>query len=436
MGRRITQDPLSVDERALCAEAAGIAFRRLVPLLLVCYVVNWIDRVNVGFAALQMNEDLGFDPAVYGFGAGIFFVGYALFEVPSNVILYRVGARRWIARIMVTWGLLASATMFVTGETSFYALRFALGIAEAGFLPGVLFYMGNWFPNARRARAIAGFMVASPIASFIGGPLAGALLLLDGRLGLAGWQWLFLIEGLPAVALGLLVLRWLPDAPAAARWLTAGQRRALESSLRAEEAASRGGETNLWRALRHPRVWHLGSIYFLGAIGTYGLSLWLPIIIRTVSGYGDFGVGVVAAVPYVAAAAGMVLIGRLSDRANERRLHAAGACFTAAAGFLGSALTASPAIALAFLSLAAFGNFGRNGPFWSLPREFLAGPAAAGGFALINTVGSLGGFVGPYLIGVVREATGEFSGGLLILAGALLGAGLLTLPLRPMAQPR
>ena len=331
---------------------------------------------------------------------------------------------------MVTWGLIASATMFVRGETSFYVLRLALGIAEAGFLPGVLFYMGNWFPNERRARAVAGFMVASPLASILGGPLAGALLMLDGRLGLAGWQWLFLIEGLPAVALGLVVLRHLPDAPADARWLSAAQARALGNSLRTENAVTRGGESGLWRSLRHPRVWHLGAIYFLGAIGTYGLSMWLPVIIKGLSGYGDLGVGFVSAIPYVAAAGGMLLVGHLSDRANERRLHAAASCLVAAVAFLGSALSGTPWLALAFVSLAAAGIYGRNGPFWALPREFLAGPAAAGGLALINTIGSLGGFVGPYVVGLVREATGEFSGGLLVLSLALLGAGLLTLSLR------
>lgn len=421
------------DDGALSDQAAGIALRRLVPLLLACYVINWIDRVNVGFAALQMNEDLGFDAAVYGFGAGIFFVGYALFEIPSNMILYRVGARRWIARIMVTWGLLASATMFVRSAASFNVLRFALGVAEAGFLPGVLFYLGSWFPNERRAGAIAAFMAASPVASIIGGPLAGALLLLDSNLGLAGWQWLFLLEGLPAVVLGLIVLRYLPDVPADARWLTADQKLALDARLRAEQAAASGMESSLGRSLRHPRVWHLGAIYFLGAIGTYGLSLWLPAIIKAASGYSDLGVGFVTAIPYVAATAGMVLIGRLSDRAMERRWHAAGACLLAAAGFLGSALSGTPLVALAFLSVAAFGNYGRNGPFWAMPREFLSGPAAAGGFALINTVGALGGFVGPYLVGLVRDATGEFSGGLLVLAAGLLGAGLLTLRL-PRSQ--
>jgi ACS family tartrate transporter-like MFS transporter len=410
--------------------AAKIAFRRLVPFLLVGYIVAWIDRVNVGFAALQMNHQLGFTPAVYGFGAGVFFIGYALFEVPSNLLLYRVGARRWFARIMITWGLLGSAMALVHGATSFYVLRFLLGVAEAGFFPGVIFYLGNWFPSSLRARAVAGFMTANPLSSAIGGPLAGLLLTLDSKMGLAGWQWLFLIEGIPAVVLGVVVLVYLPDTPADARWLSPEQRAALSERVRREDVAGKTHEATLAGALRHPGVWRLGIIYCLGSVGSYGLILWLPEILKGWSGYSNVVVGFASAIPYIVAAIATVLIGVHSDRTHERRLHAGVPCLIATVGFLGSALVHSPWLGLVGITLAAVGVFGKNGPFWAIPREFLCGPAAAGGLALINTVGALGGFLGPYAVGLVRHFSGQFTGGLLVLAGSLLVSGLMTLTLR------
>ena len=411
--------------------AARVAFRRLVPFLLICFIVAWIDRVNVGFAALHMNRDLGFSATVYGFGAGVFFLGYALCEIPSNLILCRVGARRWFARIMITWGALASSMALVHGQALFYGLRFLLGAAEAGFLPGVLFYLGAWFPAAYRARAIAAFMAAIPLSSIVGGPLAGLLLALDHRFGLAGWQWLFFLEGLPAVALGLVAVWYLPDSPAQASWLSPEQQSLLIDSVGRDDSANHSCELSLKGAVTHPTVWRLGLIYFLGSTGSYGLTLWLPEILKGLSGSPDFVVGLLSSIPYLAAAVGTLLIGAHSDRTGERRLHAAVPCLAAAGGFLAAAVLTSTPLALGSVALAATGIYGRNGPFWAMPRHFLSGKAAAGGLALINTVGALGGFLGPYAIGLIKDTTGLFRGGLLLLAVALTAAGLLTLTLRP-----
>jgi MFS transporter, ACS family, tartrate transporter len=421
--------------RALAADtAAGEMARatlakvgwRLLPFLLLLYVVAWLDRVNVGFAALQMNSDLGFSSAVYGFGAGVFFVGYALFEVPSNLILVRVGARRWIARIMITWGILSVAMMFVTGPMSFYIVRFLLGVAEAGFLPGIIYYLGNWYPSADRARAVSWFMLAIPLSTVIGGPLAGVILGLDGWHGLHGWQWLFLLEGIPAILLGFVVLAYLTDAPEHASWLAPEQRDWLAAKMRAEHAAAheRHG-VGLRAALLHPTVWQLGIILFACQTGSYGLTLWIPQIVQGLSGLSDLAVGMISALPYVAASVGMILIGASSDRSGERLLHVAIPSAIAALGFVASALLTSPVPAMLALTVAAVGDLSTRGPFWALPTRFLAGSAAAGGIALINTFASLGGFVGPYAVGFVRNLTGSFAGGLIFLA-VLLAIGAAT----------
>lgn len=404
---------------------------RLLPLLLVPYVVAWIDRVNVGFASLQMNEALGFSSSVYGFGAGLFFVGYACFEVPSNLILYRVGVRTWIARIMITWGLLSAATIFVQGPLSFYAVRFFLGVAEAGFFPGIAYYLQQWFPSTHRGKALGWFMMAIPLSNVVGGPSAGLLLGMDGYLGLPGWQWMFLGQGLPAVVLGIVVLIFLPEDPAHARWLRPDSRAWLVATLARERAhAERRHNYNLRAALTHPIVWRLGLVYFLGSFGTYGLTLWLPTIIKGVSGLGNVAIGFISAIPYIAASVATVANGVHSDRTNERVLHVAVPCLVASAAFLASAFITSPLLALAVITVAAMGILARNAPFWALPSMFLSGQAAAGGLALINTVGALGGFVGPYVVGFVRDATGSFSGGLIALSLAVLGSAVLLWPLR------
>jgi ACS family tartrate transporter-like MFS transporter len=412
---------------------------RLVPYLLLLYVVAWFDRVNIGFAALRMNADLGFSPAVYGLGAGIFFAGYALFEVPSNLILARVGARRWIARIMVSWGILSVAMMFVQGKWSFYALRFALGVAEAGFLPGILFYLGRWFPKQERARAVSWFMLGIPLSTVFGGPLAGLLLGLDGWHGLAGWQWLFVLEGVPAIVLGFVTWRILPDTPRDVRWLSAAEQQHVAQRVADEETATRARHTHgdsIRTALLHPTVWLLSLVLFACQCGSYGLTLWIPQIVRGISGQSDLLVGIISAVPYIAATAAMLLVGASSDRHGERFLHVAIPSFIGAAGFAASAFLLSPVPGMIALCVAAMGDLCTRGPFWALPQRFLAGSALAAGIALINTMGSLGGFVGPYAVGLIREATGGFRGGLLFLAALLVLAGVGTLLLQRAALLR
>lgn len=406
---------------------------RLLPFLLLLYVVAWLDRVNIGFAALQMNADLGLSATAYGFGAGVFFIGYALCEVPSNLILVRVGARRWIARIMLTWGALSIAMLFARGPVSFSVLRFLLGAAEAGFLPGIIYYLGTWFPSVERARAVSWFMLAIPLSSVVGGPLAGALLGLDGWHGLEGWQWLFLLEGVPAVLLGFVVLAYLTDKPEEAAWLDAQERRALAAKIRAEhrQAHERHGVA-LRAALLHPTVWLLGLISFATQFGSYGLTLWIPQIVRGLSDMGDFAVSAISAIPYALASIGMIIIGVSSDRSGERIMHIAIPSALAAVGFAASAFLTTPLPGMIALSLGAFGAISTRGPFWTLPTRFLAGSAAAGGIALINTFGALSGFVAPFAVGVVRDLTGGFTGGLLFLAAMLLVATIATAYLRRM----
>jgi ACS family tartrate transporter-like MFS transporter len=427
-------DSAASHESGVGRAALAKATWRLLPLLLFLYIIAWLDRVNVGFAALQMNTDLGFDDAVYGFGAGIFFIGYALFEVPSNLLLVRFGARLWMARIMVTWGLLSVAMMFVQGPTSFYTLRFLLGVAEAGFLPGIIYYLGDWFPIRERARAVSWFMVGIPLSTVVGGPLAGLILQLDGWQGLAGWQWLFLLEGAPAVVFGFAVLVLLPDTPAHARWLQPAEQQWLLQHIGNEQNQARARHgIGTRKALLHPTVWMLGLLAFAFQSGSYGLTLWIPQIVRGLSGLGDFMVSLIATIPYLAAAIGMIAIGTSSDRSGERFLHIAVPSAIAAIGFAASAYLTSPIPAMIALSIAAVGDLGTRGPFWALPTRFLAGPAAAGAIALINTLGSLGGFVGPYAIGLVRDLTGSFTGGMLFLSLLLVLATVIALRLRRAA---
>lgn len=385
--------------------------------MFVLYIVAYLDRINVGFAALQLNTALKFDPAVFGLGAGIFFIGYFIFEIPSNLIMQRVGARIWIARILVTWGVISSAMMFVNGPRTFYLLRFLLGLAEAGFFPGMILYLTYWFPAEARGRAVAHFMTATAIAGVIGGPVSGILLKMDGAVGLAGWQWLFLIEGLPAVILGFVTLAWLPDSPKTAGWLSADEKAWIESKLAAErEHVRQHGHTTLREALGSGQVWTLGLIYFSVIISFYGISLWLPQIVQSFSGLSDLMVGFVSAIPYLAAAIGMVIIGRSSDKRRERRWHIALSALTGTVGLMAAAFLKAPAAEMAALAVAAVGIWGTLGPFWAMSSRMLTGTGAAAGIALINSVGNLGGFAGPYLIGLVRSRTNSFTGALIILA--------------------
>jgi MFS transporter, ACS family, tartrate transporter len=419
---------------ATTSTAVAKARRRLIPFLFLLYVVSYLDRINVGFAALQMNAALGFSNVTYSFGAGIFFLSYTLLEIPSNVILARVGARRWIARIMISWGLVSAGMMFVRSATAFYVLRFALGAAEAGFFPGIIYCLTRWFPTRDRARAIAGFMTAVVIAGIVGGPVSGVLLSLDGVGGLAGWQWLFLVEGLPAIALGFVVLRVLPEQPSEARWLTPAEQLALTAQL-AEEAAAEGSVHSIRGALTSGRMWLLAAVYFTIPVELYALSFWLPQIVKSASGASDFQVGVLSAIPYAVAAAAMVVVGRHSDQTGERRWHIA---LSAAVGGVALALTGfahgvAPAIVL--LSLATAGLASVLGPFWALATSFLGGIGAAAGIALVNSVGNVGGFVGPNIVGYVREATRDFAAGLAIVGAILVGGGVLVLAVNPSKKP-
>ena len=404
---------------------------RLIPFMFVLYIVAFLDRVNVGFAALQMNEDLGFSDTVYGIGAGIFFIGYFVFEIPSNLILEKIGARVWIARIMITWGIISSAMFLVGGETSFYILRFLLGVAEAGFFPGMILYLTYWFPARERARRVALFMTAIPISGVFGSPLSGALLTLDGLAGLEGWQIMFLAEGIPAVLLGIVVLGFLPNGPDEAGWLEPEERSWLRRALERENRIkSEHGEYTTRQALTNGKVWLLSAIYFGVVTSVYGISLWLPLIIEDFSGFGTFAVGLLSAIPYFAGAVGMVILARHSDATGERRWHVAVTAFIATVGLILTGATASPVVEMAALTLAALGIYSTLATFWSLPTAFLSGTAAAAGIALINSVGNLGGFVGPYVVGFLSDSTGSFYAGLLLLATLILVAGLLALAVR------
>lgn len=411
--------------------------RRLIPFMFLLYIVSYLDRINVGFAALQLNAALNFDPAVFGFGAGIFFIGYFIFEIPSNLIMQKVGARVWIARILVTWGVISSAMMFVRGPLSFYVLRFLLGLAEAGFFPGMILYLTYWFPAEARGRAVARFMTATAIAGVIGGPASGLLLKMDGISGLAGWQWLFLMEGLPAVVLGFVTLAYLPNGPKAAAWLSAEEKEWIEAKLTAErEHVAQHGHVSLSGAIGSGRVWTLSFIYFSVIISFYGISLWLPQIVQSFSGMTDLMVGFTSAIPYLAAAIGMVIIGRSSDDRGERPRHVAISALLGTIGLAAAAFFKSPAAELAALTVAAVGIWGTLGPFWAMSSRVLTGTAAAAGIALINSIGNLGGFAGPYLIGVVRSRTNSFTGALIVLALFPLLGAIVTLRVNSRALRR
>ena len=392
---------------------------RLVPFLFLLYVVAYLDRINLGFAALQMQQQLGFSDAVYGFGAGIFFAGYFLFQIPSNLVLARVGARRWIAVLMILWGIISASMCLVRSVESFYGFRFLLGAAEAGFFPGVVFYLTNWFPSAARAQTVARFMTAAPLAGVVGGPLSGALLGLH-KASLAGWQWMFLLEGTPAIALGAIAWFYLVDGPARARWLSAEQQEWLLQTLQQEKdtTANSLGRAAL-KIFTMGRVWILAFVYFGLNCVSYGVSLWLPSMIKSLSGIGNFANGVLSAIPYVAAALTMVIVGLHSDRTGERRWHTALPAFAGATSLALAANITSIGPAIFLISIAVLGVFSMMGPFWGMSSALFSGTAAATAIAFINSVGNLGGFVGPYIIGLVRTSTGGFKGGLLLVAAAL-----------------
>jgi MFS transporter, ACS family, tartrate transporter len=377
---------------------------RLVPFLGLLYLINYLDRVNVGFAALRMNADLGLSAAAYGLGAGLFFIGYFFFEVPSNIILHRVGARVWIARIMVSWGLVASATAFIRGEISFYVVRVLLGVAEAGFFPGIILYLSYWFPRAQRAKVVALFFLAVPLSSVIGSPLSTLLIQHgDGVLGFdAGWRFMFFVEGLPAVVAGLLVLVLLPDRPRDARWLTEPESSALEAQLAAEESRELGREVRIRAALTNPRVLALSAVYFGIVFGLYVLAFFLPQVIKGFQQqfqvtFSLVQIGLITAVPYAVAAVAMVLWARHSDRTGERAGHVAIPAFAGAVAIAAALYMSSPLLVMACITVCAVGVYAAIPVFWQLPNTVLTGVGAAAGIGLINSFGNLSGFLGPYL---------------------------------------
>ncbi|HEU4722932.1 MAG TPA: MFS transporter [Gemmatimonadaceae bacterium] len=418
------------DESAVLRKVA----LRLIPFMALLYLVAFLDRVNVGFAALTMNADVGLSATAYGLGAGIFFIGYFLFEVPSNLILERVGARRWIARIMISWGLVSASTAFITGPTSFYLVRFLLGVAEAGFFPGMILYLTYWFPSAVRARVMSMFLVAVPVSNVVGGPISAALLG-TSLFGLKGWQTMFIVEAMPAIVLGVVTALWLTDRPAKAAWLTDAERATLEQLLATERAATRPAH-HLRDGLLSPRVWLLAVTYFGLIMGFYGLPFWLPQIVRSFGGLTNMEVGLLSVIPYAVASVGMIVWGHRSDRRDERAWHVSLPLLAGAAGFLVSGSTGDARVSLAALTVAAVGVYGAFGVFWTLPSAVLVGTAAAGGIALINSVGNLGGYVGPVVVGRLRDATGSYSAGLYVIAAAMGVAGVLVLAFRKSVRRR
>ena len=405
---------------------------RLVPFLFLCYILSYLDRVNVGFAKLQMQQDLGFSDTVYGLGAGIFFIGYFFFEVPSNVLLQRIGAKIWIARIMIMWGLISAGMMFAHTETAFYTLRFLLGVAEAGFFPGIILYLTYWYTRTHRARIVALFMTAIALAGVFGGPVSGWIMqTMAGVHGLANWQWLYLLEGLPTVFVGIWVLFFLDNGPEKAKWLTTEEKALLRQRLEEEEALKRAeGHTShrFADAFKVPAVWLFSLVYFGIVMGVYGVSFWLPQIIKETITKDAWEIGLISMIPWGAGAIAMVINGLHSDRTGERRWHVAGVAIVGALAFAASGLPGiSGWTGILFLTVATAGTMSAVSCFWSLPTSILSGTAAAAGIAWINSVGNLAGYVSPFVVGKIRDATHSMTYALLVLAASLLAAGLLTL---------
>jgi MFS transporter, ACS family, tartrate transporter len=420
------------------ARTIGKVSARLIPFLMICYFIAYLDRVNVGFAALTMNKSLGLTATMFGFGSGIFFLTYFLFEVPSNLALDRFGARKWIARIMFSWGILSGLMAFIpniaqaTGlgnEATFYILRALLGFAEAGFFPGIIFYLTLWYPSVYRGRIVGAFMAAIPLSSAIGSPISGMILGMNGIGGLEGWQWLFIIEAAPAILLAFVTYFYLTDIPADAQWLEADERGWLRERLDAERRQREAAQTlSVLEVMRNPRVWALALVYFGLVACNYGVGFWLPQIIKAF-GLSNFATGWVTAIPYAIGAAFMVWYGYHSDATGERKGHTAIGLLIAAAGIAASTLTGNPALTIIAFTIGACGVFGTLPVFWTLPTAVLSGTAAAAGIAVINSIGNLAGFAGPYAMGWIKDATGSFTGGLLLIAALAIVAMAIVLAL-------
>jgi MFS transporter, ACS family, tartrate transporter len=404
---------------------------RLMPILIISFVLNYIDRTNIGFAALTMNRDLGLSATQFGFGAGILFLSYCLFEVPSNLLLFRVGARRWLARIMISWGLVTVATIFVTGPASFYALRLLLGIAEAGFVPGAMFYFSTWIPSHYRSRILAWFQLAVPLASLLSGPLSGYIFKLDGFLGLAGWQWIFVCEGIPSAAIGVALLFVLSDNPSTAKWLTALEREVVTRHISGE--VRRREVHGLGAAFKDPRVLLLAAIQFGFTLGSYAVAIWLPQILQEFP-ISNGQIGWLASVPYLCGCIATILWANYVDRTGARTVNLALTCLVATIGLVISIATDSLNVSLGGMCVALVGITSARGIFWSIPPRFLSGIGAAGGLALINSLGTMGGFFGPLLMGWLKQRTGSYTPGLLTMALLILLSGALALVVRRLLQ--
>ncbi|MEM5314972.1 MFS transporter [Paraburkholderia sp. JHI869] len=409
---------------------------RIIPFVMLLYFVSFLDRVNVGFAAMTMNKDIGLSPAAFGLGGGLFFVGYFLFEVPSNLILHRVGARIWIARVMITWGIVSAASAFVSGPTSFYVLRFLLGVAEAGFFPGIILYLSLWFPTKQRAVAAAWFMAAAPLSTALGSPISGAIMQLPPMFGLADWQLLYIIEAVPAVVLGFVVFKRLIDSPKQATWLQAEERDWLIARLK-EEADLREGHaghtTGALKALLDPRVLALALIYFGTSAGLYTLGLWAPLMIRQF-GFDSLQTGLINAIPSIIAIVVMVLWARHSDRTGERTWHVVIPCVLACLAFVVAGQATTALMIVLALIVVNVGISAAKAPLWAMPSMFLSGAGAAAGIASINSIGNLGGFVGPAVIGWLKQTTGSYTAGLYVVAATLAVSALVTLLLSRKAS--
>ena len=416
---------------ALRANALRKNAWRLLPLLTIAFIFNYIDRTSVGFAALTMNKDLGLTATQFGWGAGILFAGYCTCELPSNLLLYRFGARRWLARIMITWGLAAAGTAFVQSPTSFYVLRFLLGVAEAGFFPGVTFLLASWFPAQYRVRVLAWFMLGVPISSVIAGPMSSWLLQLNGLLGLKGWQWMFLVQGLPAVVMGVFILVLLRDHPKDAYWLSREERDELIVML--EEEPRDKPRKALWGTLKDGRVLLLAATQFGFILGSYGIGIWLPLILKQ-HGLPNVTIGYLSTLPYIAAIVGMLVWARIVDRTGKKILNLALACLVGAIGMAASTLSRDIVVEMLGLSLAILAVSSARAIFWTIPTRFLTGVAAAGGLAFINSIGTLGGFFGPYMVGAIKDATGSFTAGIWAMAGILLVSALLAASMRLLVK--
>jgi MFS transporter, ACS family, tartrate transporter len=405
--------------------------RRLLPLILICYVIAFIDRTNISIASLTMNQDIGLSDAAFGLGAGVFFIGYSVFEVPSNVLLAKLGARVWITRIMISWGIVTVLMMFVRDPVTFYLGRFLLGAAEAGFYPGMIYFLSTWFPAAARGRAFSLFQIGGPIGLIVGSPLAGSLLQLDGVLDLAGWQWVFIATGVPAVVAGVAFWLHMTDKPQDAAWLPEQQREWLVATMAAEQVTAGAHTHSFLGAMRHPIVWLISAVNFFIIVSLYGVSLWLPRIVQGFAGSSDFVTSLLSAVPYVAVVVAVLLVARHSDRTRERHLHVAVPCLVGAVALACTGLVTSyPALALAVLALASAGIYSAIPPMWGLPTAVLGGPAAAAAIGLISAIGNVGGFVGPSIAGFIIELTGEPASSLAAMGASLALAGLLVLALR------